>query len=255
MRCRNPTPTCEYLASLLSNHAAAGGFLISQALCLSGYQNGNLAWWAWRVGLGLFMVPYVTPIFATILSVASQGVWRTTTATVHHIWAYRPGLQDALMIVAVGVGLVLAVHIYRLPAPSPITPAWRITPAQQGTLLAALDHVPKGEKYKIWLATVEGCRECRMHAEEIGNAWAMWGLSHGWDVGGFPNSQVSVFTGPLVIAERAKHCPAAELQLIESALKAAKIPFDPQSLDDSYGASVGVPRPGSCFALVGSPYN
>jgi hypothetical protein len=94
-----------------------------------------------------------------------------------------------------------------------------------------------------------------MHAEEIGSAWAQWGLSHGWHVGGFPNSQVSVFTGPLVIAGRAKQCPAAELQLIESALKAAKIPFDPKPLDDSYDVSVGVPPPGRCFALVGYPQN
>ena len=233
-----------------------GGYLIGQTLCLSGYHNADLAWWTWRVGIGLFVVPYVTPIVATLLSAASQGIGKTVEPIFERIQTFRITLQDVLMLMAIAAGIVLVVKIYRLPelSPAPLVqaPAQNqrgVTAEQAQNLRAALDHVPSGKMYNVWFAVVDGCPECRIYQGALSSAWPE--RSHGWVVGAHPSAQLFPMHG-LVFAWNTDQCPPAESKLIEDGLNAAHIPYERGNQTASFGTSVEVPD-GNCFFLVGLP--
>ena len=124
-----------------------------------------------------------------------------------------------------------------------------ISADQTKRLLAALDHVPSGQEYKVWFAVIDGCAECRTYNEQLSGPWRDWGRHHGWIVGGYTNHQLYVLKG-IALGWNTNQCPEAELTLIKNALKTAGIPSKTEPVSNAFGASVGVPL-GYCTMLVG----
>jgi hypothetical protein len=119
--------------------SGVGGWLLGQGICLSDYHNNSYARLAFVFGIALIAMPQVSPIYramAESIPAAWKGRLQNTA----------PYAGVVVQIVAITLGVVLAIRIYKLPQPQETVSQYQwnaLNAAQKADLNTVIRRLPK----------------------------------------------------------------------------------------------------------------